>query len=96
MGISNSGNRKRTHNPRHRATENPTGFTRTSAAVLRTYEDLLNADSRWALSEGSRHFEGSSAVFTTLHSICRRLKDLGVPYAVVGGMAISARRASFH
>lgn len=40
------------------------------------------------MSEGSRHFEGESAVFKALHKITQRLKDLGIPYAVVGGMAL--------
>ena len=39
------------------------------------YEDLLNRDSRWALSEGSRHFAEDSAVFRALHNIAGRLKD---------------------
>lgn len=40
------------------------------------------------MSEGSRHFEEASAVFQTLHGIAKRLKALGIPYAVVGGMAL--------
>lgn len=52
------------------------------------YEELLNRDPRWALSEGSRHFEEDSAVFKALRNITSRLKALGIPYAVVGGMAL--------
>jgi hypothetical protein len=52
------------------------------------YEELLNRDPRWALSEGSRHFEKDSAVFKALHKITSRLNSLGVPYAVVDGMAL--------
>src|SRR3954454_20594348 len=52
------------------------------------YEELLNRDPRWALSEGSRHFEEDSAVFKALHAVTSRLKALGIPYAVVGGMAL--------
>lgn len=40
------------------------------------------------MSGGSRHFEGDSAVFQALHKIAGRLKDLGVEYAVVEGMAL--------
>jgi hypothetical protein len=40
------------------------------------------------LSEGSRHFEEDSAVFKALHKIAQRLGSLGIPYAVVGGMAL--------
>lgn len=55
---------------------------------LPNYEALLDQDSRWALSEGSRHFEEQSAVFQALHKIADRLGSLGIPYAVVGGMAL--------
>ena len=53
-----------------------------------TYEQRLNQDWGWALSEGSRHFEEKSAVQDALLKIARRLTDLGVPYAIAGGMAL--------
>lgn len=52
------------------------------------YESALSADTRWALNEGSRHFEGKSAVFDALHKITQRLEELEIPHAVVGGMAL--------
>jgi len=52
------------------------------------YEDLLDRDPRWALSEGSQHFEENSAVFKALYNIAEQLKILGIPYAIVGGMAL--------
>jgi hypothetical protein len=52
------------------------------------YENRLDRDGKWALSEGSRHFEEKSAVQETLHRITRRLEDLAIPYAVAGGMAL--------
>jgi len=55
---------------------------------LVTYEERLNQDRRWALMEGSMHFEKESAVFRTMREIARRLSELGVPYAVVGGLAL--------
>ncbi len=55
---------------------------------LTTYEEQLNRDPRWAMSEGSRHFEEDSAVFKALHNVTQRLESLGIPYAVVGGMAL--------
>jgi hypothetical protein len=55
---------------------------------LPVYEDLLNRDTRWALSEGSRHFEEKSAVFKALNKIATRLEELGIPYAVADGMAL--------
>lgn len=53
-----------------------------------SYERRLDADGRWALSEGSRCFDGTSDVHVTLRRICTRLSELRIPYAVAGGMAI--------
>src|SRR4051812_19316831 len=66
--------------PTHRA-----DFTSTE---MPTYEQKLASDPRWALSEGSMHFREESEVFQALHKISQRLKDLDIPYAVVGGMAL--------
>src|SRR4051794_10485405 len=55
-----------------------------------TYERLLDADLNFALREGSMHFEENSAVHKTLQRITRRLNELQIPYAVVGGMAMFA------
>ncbi len=40
------------------------------------------------MSEGSRHFQEDSDVFRAFHKITRRLAELGIPYAIVGGMAL--------
>jgi len=53
-----------------------------------TYEQRLNANFDWALQEGSKHFENASAVHKTLRKIVRRLDEFGIPYAVVGSMAM--------
>jgi hypothetical protein len=53
-----------------------------------TYEQQLDRDFRWALMEGSLHFERDNAVHKTLSRIARQLDELGIPYAVVGGMAL--------
>jgi hypothetical protein len=55
---------------------------------MTTYEQRLSQDLRWALREGSMHFEGGSAVHRALQKIVRRLDELGIPYAVAGGMAL--------
>jgi hypothetical protein len=55
-----------------------------------TYEQKLNANLEYALREGSMHFEEKNAVHETLRRITRRLNELGIPYAVVGGMAMFA------
>lgn len=52
------------------------------------YEQRLDADSRWALLEGSMHFDKANAVHRSLQRIARRLDELGIPYAIVGGMAL--------
>ena len=59
-----------------------------SAAVVKTYEQRLNEDRGWALSEGSLFFEGQGKVQEALQRITNRLSELGIPYAVVGGMAM--------
>src|SRR5699024_10183528 len=47
-------------------------------------------DPAWALKEGGLHFVEKNAVHDTLRRITSRLKSLGIPYAVVGGMAMFA------
>ena len=52
------------------------------------YEDRLDEAVDWALREGSMHFEQKSAVHQSLRKIAARLEQLGIPYAVAGGMAL--------
>ena len=40
------------------------------------------------MAEGSRFLDGNGTVFESLHEIAQRLDGLGIPYAVVGGMAL--------
>src|SRR3954452_20933258 len=54
------------------------------------YEKQLDADPAWALKEGGLHFEEKNKVHETLRRITKRLNSLGIPYAVVGGMAMFA------
>lgn len=51
------------------------------------YEQRLDEDFNWALLEGSMHFDKANAVHTTLRRIARKLDEIGIPYAVAGGMA---------
>lgn len=53
-----------------------------------TYEQRLDLDARWALIEGSRFFEGQGSVHEALRKITARLDELGIRYAIVGGMAL--------
>jgi hypothetical protein len=52
------------------------------------YEQQLNNNLDLALREGSMHFEKENAVHKTLRKLARRLDQLGIPYAFVGGMAL--------
>jgi hypothetical protein len=52
------------------------------------YEHRLNQDLGWALKQGSLHFEEKSAVHDSLRRIAKRLDELGIPYAIAGGMAL--------
>jgi hypothetical protein len=54
------------------------------------YENQLGGKPPWALREGSMHFEEKSAVHDALRKISRRLDELGIPYVIVGGMAMFA------
>ncbi len=55
---------------------------------METYEQRLDSDFEWALREGSMHFDKGNAVHNALRKITKRLDDLGIPYAVVGAMAM--------
>lgn len=56
--------------------------------MIATYEERLNRDLHWALDEGSMHFDQNNAVHRALRRITARLTELGIPHAVVGGMAL--------
>lgn len=57
---------------------------------MSTYEERLDSNLEWALSEGSLFFENRGAVQEALKRIAKSLDELGIPYAVVGGMALYA------
>jgi predicted nucleotidyltransferase len=52
------------------------------------YEQRLKRDFASALREGSMYFEEGGAVQQTLRQITKRLDEIGVTYAVVGGLAL--------
>jgi hypothetical protein len=56
--------------------------------VITTYEERLDRDLNWAMDEGSMHFDETNAVHRALRRITARLAELGIPHAVVGGMAL--------
>ena len=59
-----------------------------SVTGVENYEHRLGSDREWAMSEGSRFFQGTSEVHLTLSKITQRLNEMGVDYVVVGGMAM--------
>jgi hypothetical protein len=65
-------------------------FSEPAAIAPPVYEQRLRLDRGWAMDEGDRHFQRDNEVFKTLRKIARRLDDLGIPYAIVGGMALDA------
>jgi hypothetical protein len=52
------------------------------------YKERLDRDGEWAMDEGDRFFQGASEAHKTLRRIAQRLSELGIDYAVVGGMAM--------
>ncbi|MEI8382987.1 MAG: hypothetical protein WCJ09_22895 [Planctomycetota bacterium] len=52
------------------------------------FETRMAQNSRWALTEGSLFFENQGSVQRAMCRIARRLDELGIPYAIVGGMAL--------
>ncbi len=57
---------------------------------MEAFEDLVKRGGAAALEEAGRFFMGTNPVHQTLHEIGRRLDALGIPYAIVGGMALVA------
>lgn len=52
------------------------------------YHLRLNQDPNWALEQGGKFFMEQSEVNAALKRITSRLDELGIPYALVGGMAL--------
>lgn len=53
-----------------------------------TYKERLQGEYGRLLREASAHFEGKSGVYRTLLNLARLLDEEGIPYAVIGGMAL--------
>ncbi|MCE9604404.1 MAG: nucleotidyl transferase AbiEii/AbiGii toxin family protein [Planctomycetia bacterium] len=52
------------------------------------YETQMDQDLRFAMTEGSIFFEGRGKVQESLSRIAKSLNELGIPYAVAGGMSL--------
>jgi hypothetical protein len=48
----------------------------------------MSEDLEWAMTQGSLFFEDRGKVQESLRRITKRLEDLGIGYAIVGGMAM--------
>jgi hypothetical protein len=59
-----------------------------SAPLIQSFHERLNADRNLAMVEGDAYFQGRGAVHESLRRITNRLEELGIPYAVVGGLAL--------
>ncbi len=53
-----------------------------------TYEQQMSQDLGWAMTQGSLFFEDRGKVQESLRRIAIRLEELGISYAIVGGMAM--------
>lgn len=53
-----------------------------------TYKERMDSDRAWAFHDACLHFGNASQVHKTLRRLTRRLRDLEIPYALVGAMAM--------
>lgn len=57
--------------------------------MVPVYEQLLKNDFELVLREGDMFFQGDGSVRNTLKRIAQRLDELGIDYAVAGGMCLA-------
>jgi hypothetical protein len=57
---------------------------------MQRFEDTIRRGGAAALQEADRFFMKSGSVYETLRRISSKLAELKIPYAVAGGMAVSA------
>lgn len=57
---------------------------------MEPFETIVRRGGSAAIQEASKFFMQADPVFETLRGITTRLKELGIPYAVMGGMALVA------
>src|SRR5258708_7249032 len=57
------------------------------------FEEIMRRGGGNAIREASRFLMGEGPVIQSLHTIAKRLTELSIPYAVVGGLAIAAHGA---
>jgi hypothetical protein len=52
------------------------------------FEQQLSQDGNYAMAEATKYFGDSGSVHETVRRISRRLDELGIPFVVVGGIAM--------
>ena len=57
---------------------------------MTAYEARLQDDYLTLLKEASNYYMARGDVFTTLQNLTRRLEEEGIPYALIGGLALAA------
>ena len=60
---------------------------------METFEERVRRGGNAAIAEAGKFFMKQGDVFQALRKIASRLDELGIPYAIVGGMAVSAHGA---
>lgn len=55
---------------------------------LASYEARLSTERAWAMNESDAFFQKQGKVHETLRRVSQRLTELGIPHAVVGGLAL--------
>ena len=63
---------------------------RETVVEVTPYEQRMDNDLEWAMSEGSKFFHDKGGVQDAMRRICARFDELKISYAVVGGMAVFA------
>ena len=56
------------------------GISTKGSVTALTYEQQMDLDPEWAMSEGSRHFDENSRVFLALKHIAQRLSALSLHF----------------
>ncbi|MBC8112760.1 MAG: hypothetical protein H7062_00115, partial [Candidatus Saccharimonas sp.] len=60
----------------------------TSRTETSSYEARLTNAREWAMAESDAFFQEKGKVHETLRRVTQRLTELGIPHAVVGGLAL--------
>lgn len=56
---------------------------------MTVYEQRLRRDSDLMLREASLYFQGQGDLYKTLQELAQRLDEAGIPYALIGGLALA-------